>query len=746
MTRFAMRRTMKFHSARTILILAVSVLLACAVRVGLAQAQEGSGGQPGGDLIFTTPPTFSDGQVSAQFLVRSADMQRYDLLTAANFQVSEAADSLQVSTEPSAPMLLEVMVNLSFASDVDLIQGTLSAYFDNYYRPGDEVIFFIQGPFQFETREPADLDAIHSLIASLAASPTYTAIDNGMVSSALDRLRAELDENPNRAFQALLVASYFMATDNPTFGRSFAALNVPLNVVQAHRFRADTTPQMRALAENGGGLFVDNREGRFIQNSAQNGAAVVAVSTLRLAYDALDSSRTIYTLTYHPLRRDLVTQPDVTLTLQLDANRRIGAEFSYQRVFAPPQLDLSGDTLDLSRTPGYQGSQVVFDSPVRQLRARIQFPDAIPRRIDSVRVELTNTATDQVLQSVLQLQPEVDPLGYFNVTYSLQDFTLPDTTTPIRITLTVTDELGMNAAASLDGRVTVVALPASPTPIPSPTFTPVPTATVVPTLVPTTAPPTPAAVGSASTASAVSPTTPAFENPVVLLFTGIIALLVLIIILMLIRQRQLRRRQTTGAAGMSASASGDPMGMDTDMGQPSPSPSANGSAQAQPPASAPPEENKLYGRLIIVRGLNEAEILITRQEFVIGRSETDHCDYVIPSPYISPRHCMIVHRNGKFAVRDLKSKNGVFVNGERIPVERDVIVPIGSEVGITQNIVVELWDPNTQVSERRSRQTTTSQTSATQSRITGTDFLFRAVPGIRYVDDEEAVDDDYSPI
>ncbi len=37
-------------------------------------------------------------------LVRGAGLQRYDLLTAANFRIGEPAEAVQVSSEPAAPL------------------------------------------------------------------------------------------------------------------------------------------------------------------------------------------------------------------------------------------------------------------------------------------------------------------------------------------------------------------------------------------------------------------------------------------------------------------------------------------------------------------------------------------------------------------------------------------------------------------------------------------------------------------
>ena len=709
-----------------VLLLWVAVLW-CLISIGFVHAQAAADGA----LILVSPPTFAADQVSAQFLVRAAGLQRYDLLTAANVTVGEAADSIQLTPQSSAPMTMFVLVNLSYASDVDLIRQTLSAYFDTYYREGDKAIFFVQGTYQFETYEPADQAAIRALIAGLTASTAYTAVDNGMVSAALERVRSELAENPARTVQAMFVASYFISSDNPSFGRNFAALNVPLHVIQAHRFRESTTSQLRTLADNGGGVFVDNRDGRFIQAATPN----APISSLRLAYDAIESSRTVYTLSYHPLRKDLVVQPTVTLSVQLGANRQVSADFSYERTFAAPQIDLTGVSLNLHRTPSYQGSQIVFDNTAQRIRARILFPDSVPRRIDSLHVELINTATNQVLQSALDLQPEIDPLGYFNVDISLQDFSRPNTVTPVRVTLSVTDELSLTASANLDGGVNVAALPVLPTVAPSATAPPAPTAT--PVFVPTEIP-----LQQLLPATA-APTDPPLQNPVVLLFAGIILFLVIVIAIMFVRLQQIRRRQRTNTVTGSSSAVAD-MGIDTDAGQPLAT--APPSSSDPPAAPAAADDGKLYGRLIVVKGLTEVEILITKTEFVIGRSETSACDYIIPAPFVSSRHCVITQHNGKFSIRDLKSKNGVFVNGERIPIDRDVIVPIGSEVGITQNIIVELWDPDTVVSAQRSRISSVAQSTQLQSRGLQTDYLFRAVPGIRYVDDEEEVDDDYSPL
>jgi hypothetical protein len=162
---------------------------------------------------------------------------------------------------------------------------------------------------------------------------------------------------------------------------------------------------------------------------------------------------------------------------------------------------------------------------------------------------------------------------------------------------------------------------------------------------------------------------------------------------------------------------------------------------------SPPEEEELgpalYGRLYVLRGLEESEIPITCEEFIIGRASDDMCDYGIDRPYVSPRHCAVTFRSGAFIIKDLGSKNGTYVNGERLPREREVIVPVGSEVEITKNIALEIWDPETVVDVDR-EVVTSEQEFSTHG---DDELIFQPLPGIAYADDTEgAISNDYTPI
>ena len=154
-------------------------------------------------------------------------------------------------------------------------------------------------------------------------------------------------------------------------------------------------------------------------------------------------------------------------------------------------------------------------------------------------------------------------------------------------------------------------------------------------------------------------------------------------------------------------------------------------------------EPTLYGRLYVLRGLEEREIPITCEEFTIGRAGDGQCDYQINQPYVSPRHCAVTYRAGEFIIKDLGSKNGTYVNGERLPREREVIVPVGSEIEITKNIALEIWDPDTFVDVNREVVTTKQEISSYDD----DELIFLPMPGIAYADDTEGeIEDNYSPI
>lgn len=72
------------------------------------------------------------------------------------------------------------------------------------------------------------------------------------------------------------------------------------------------------------------------------------------------------------------------------------------------------------------------------------------------------------------------------------------------------------------------------------------------------------------------------------------------------------------------------------------------------------------------------EIAIPGPEFVIGRQEG--CDLRPKSETVSRRHCSITLTDSGVVVRDLKSRNGIYVNGSKI--EDEVLLKPGDQLRV----------------------------------------------------------------
>ena len=58
------------------------------------------------------------------------------------------------------------------------------------------------------------------------------------------------------------------------------------------------------------------------------------------------------------------------------------------------------------------------------------------------------------------------------------------------------------------------------------------------------------------------------------------------------------------------------------------------------------------------------DIVVDRFPFLLGRHP--ECDHQVYHPLVSRRHCQLIEADGRLVVRDLQSKNGTFVNGNRL--------------------------------------------------------------------------------
>ncbi len=72
-------------------------------------------------------------------------------------------------------------------------------------------------------------------------------------------------------------------------------------------------------------------------------------------------------------------------------------------------------------------------------------------------------------------------------------------------------------------------------------------------------------------------------------------------------------------------------------------------------------------------------------KIVIGRDRS--CDIVIDNKLVSKRHAMIQKIKGDYFVTDLKSTNGTFVNGERVPDGKYVRLEPGARIKVGKSLL-----------------------------------------------------------
>jgi pSer/pThr/pTyr-binding forkhead associated (FHA) protein len=84
-------------------------------------------------------------------------------------------------------------------------------------------------------------------------------------------------------------------------------------------------------------------------------------------------------------------------------------------------------------------------------------------------------------------------------------------------------------------------------------------------------------------------------------------------------------------------------------------------------------------KLVVLAGAKQGlEIPLKKDKFLIGRAK--ECALRAGSEAISRRHCAIVRADGRVTVRDLGSRNGTFVNDDRI--DKEVPLTVGDELRV----------------------------------------------------------------
>lgn len=114
-------------------------------------------------------------------------------------------------------------------------------------------------------------------------------------------------------------------------------------------------------------------------------------------------------------------------------------------------------------------------------------------------------------------------------------------------------------------------------------------------------------------------------------------------------------------------------------------------------------------KLIVLQGANAGkEIKIPKEQFVIGRGED--CHLRPKSDAISRRHCIVIVNQSQVVLRDLGSKNGTYVNGDRV--EGDRVLKGGDHLKVGPLEFQVMIDVGLGNGEKRSRVTNVKEAAA----------------------------------
>lgn len=86
-------------------------------------------------------------------------------------------------------------------------------------------------------------------------------------------------------------------------------------------------------------------------------------------------------------------------------------------------------------------------------------------------------------------------------------------------------------------------------------------------------------------------------------------------------------------------------------------------------------------KLKVLSGSHEGkEIGVSSEKFLVGRSES--CQLRPKSESVSRKHCIIVLKDNRVLIQDLKSRNGTYVNDKRLPIDKAKVLKAGDQIRI----------------------------------------------------------------
>ena len=143
-------------------------------------------------------------------------------------------------------------------------------------------------------------------------------------------------------------------------------------------------------------------------------------------------------------------------------------------------------------------------------------------------------------------------------------------------------------------------------------------------------------------------------------------------------------------------------------------------------------------KLKVLSGSHEGkEIGVSSEKFLIGRSES--CQLRPKSESVSRKHCIIVIKDNRVLIQDLKSRNGTFVNDKRLPGDKAKVLKGGDQLRIGK-LVFELVVEHGLQAAKKPEVTDVGDAAARTVEAGSHDSRFEAVDVSAWLDEADQID------
>ena len=131
------------------------------------------------------------------------------------------------------------------------------------------------------------------------------------------------------------------------------------------------------------------------------------------------------------------------------------------------------------------------------------------------------------------------------------------------------------------------------------------------------------------------------------------------------------------------------------------------------------------------------EISVSSEKFLIGRSES--CQLRPKSESVSRKHCIIVLKDNKVLIQDLKSRNGTFVNEKRLPSDKARVLKAGDQLRIGK-LEFELVIEHGLQAAKKPEVANMGEAAARMVEAGATDSRFEALDVSGWLDEADQID------